>query len=90
VYADFVPIMPTQMHTTIFHQAARLRLQPRREHDVQVIPKQAKNKVYLSNGKAQRDIPYITQTCLQANIVIVSSSQQRQQLLLSYFFVLQK
>jgi hypothetical protein len=34
VYVDSVPIMPTQMHTMIFHQAAGLRLQPRREHDV--------------------------------------------------------
>jgi hypothetical protein len=55
-----------------------------------VIPKQAKNKMYLSDGKAQKNIPHITQTRLHANTATVSSSQQRQHLLLPYFFVLQK
>jgi hypothetical protein len=89
VYVDFVPTMPTQMHM-IFHEAAALRQQPRRVHNVWVIPKQAKIKMYLSDGSAQKNIPYITQTCHQANTVTVSSSQQRQHLLLPYFFVLQK
>jgi hypothetical protein len=39
VYVDFVPKVPTQKHTAIFHQAAELRLQPRKEHDVLAIPK---------------------------------------------------
>jgi len=39
VYVDFVPTVPTQKHIMIVHQAAELRLQPRREHDVLVTPK---------------------------------------------------
>jgi hypothetical protein len=41
VCVDFVPTVPIQRHTMIFHQAAGLRPQPRREHNVLVIPTQA-------------------------------------------------
>jgi hypothetical protein len=54
VYVDFVPKVPTQKHTAIFHQAAELRLQPRKEHDVLAIPKSAIRKTYFSNSKLQK------------------------------------
>jgi len=41
VCVDFVPTVPIQRHTMIFHQAAGLRPQPRREHNVLVIPTHA-------------------------------------------------
>lgn len=41
VCVDFVPTVPIQRHIRIFRLAAGLRPQPRREHNVLVIPTQA-------------------------------------------------